>query len=138
MTMIILSLLTFSGNDKLSDFSINIVGGRLLEYKVVGPVSSNTSDQLHAEWIDGKGERKKLANYHRMLKCFDSMLSSMRRHDSRVETSAMIPMNMKVETRPEIYLLSFPNTTARIIYVILRGPARRTQNLYELELIWEQ
>ena len=132
------SILTFSGIDKLSDFSINIVGGRLLEYKVVWPVSLTVSDQLHAVWIEGKGERKRLANYHVMVKCFDSMLAPMRRHDSRVETSAMIPINMKVETRPEIHLLSFPNTTARIIYVILRGPARKTTNLDEQELVWEQ
>ncbi len=133
-----MSILTFSGTDKLSDFSINIVGGRLLEYKVVWPVSFTTSDQLHAAWIEGKGDRKKLANYHGMIKCFDSMLSPMRRHDSRVETSAMIPINMKVETRPEIHLLSFPNTSARIMHVILRGPARKTTNLNEQELVWEQ
>ncbi len=54
-----MAILTFSGIDKLSDFSINIVGGRLLEYKVVWPVSLTTSDQLHAAWIEGKGERKK-------------------------------------------------------------------------------
>ncbi len=66
------------------------------------------------------------------------MLSPMRRHDHRVETSATIPIDMKVETRPKIHLLSFPNSRARVIYVILRGPARKTTNLDEQELVWKQ
>ena len=73
-----------------------------------------------------------------MVKCFDSMLSPMRPHDKRVETSAMIPINMKVENRPQIHLLSFPNTSTRVIYVILGGPALKTTNLDEQELVWEQ
>ena len=72
-----------------------------------------------------------------MVKCSDSTLAPMRRHDGRVETSSMISINMIVETRPDIHLLAFPNTLARIIYIILRGPARKTTNLTELELVWE-
>ena len=86
----------------------NMVSRRLLVYKVVSPTSVTVSDQLHAVWIEGKGDRKKLAHYHGMVKYFDSILSPMRRHDSRVETSATIPINMKVQTRPEIHLLAFP------------------------------
>ncbi len=66
------------------------------------------------------------------------MLAPLRRHDSGVETSAIIPIKMKVETRPEMHPLSSPNTTASIIYVVLRGPARKTTNLDEKELVWEQ
>ena len=66
------------------------------------------------------------------------MLSPMRRHERRVETSAMIPINMKVETRPQIHHLSFPNTSTRVINVILPGPALETTNLDEQELVWEQ
>lgn len=106
-----------------------------MEYKVVWPSSLTISDQLHAVWIDGKGDRKKLANYHGMVQYFDSMLSPMRRQDDRIETSSMIPINIKVETRPEIHLISFPNTSARIIHVILRSPARKTTNLEEQELV---
>ncbi len=69
----------------------------MLEYKVVRPSSMTISDQLHTVWIDGKGDRKKSANYLVMVKCFDSILSLMRGHDSRVETSSMIPINMKLE-----------------------------------------
>ncbi len=94
-------------------------------------MSVTAGDQLHAVWIDGKGESKKLANYHGMVKCFDSMLAPMRSLGSRVETSAIIPTNMKVETQPEIRLLSLPNTCARIFYVIQQGSARKTTNLDE-------
>ena len=132
------AILTFSGIGRLSDFSMNIIGGRTLVYKVVWPACMTVSNQLHVVWIDGKGYRKKLAYYHGMVKCFDVMYAPMRRHDGRVETSASIPLNMKVETRPEIHLLAFPNNTAREIYVIIRGPARRTTNLDEQELVWEE
>ncbi len=123
------AILTFSGIYKLSDFSINVVGGRLLEYKIVWPVSLTVSGLLHALWIDGKGGPKKWTRFYGMVKCFDSILAPMRGHDGRVEASAMILSYMKVETRPEIHLLSFPNTTAGIIHVILRVPACRTKNL---------
>ena len=106
-----------------------------MEYKVVWPTSLTVSDQLHALWIEGKGDRKKLTHSHGMVKCFDSILSPVRRLDTRVETSAMVPIKMKVETRPEIHLLAFPNSSARIVYVILRGPARKTANLNEQELV---
>ena len=98
------AILTVSGIDKISDFFINIVSGRLLEYKVVWPTSLTVSDQLHAVWIEDKGDRKKLTHYLWMVKCFDSMLSTMRRHNTRVETSAMVPINMKVETQPGFFV----------------------------------
>ena len=79
--------------------------------KYAWPVCLTVSDQPHGVWIESKGDRKKPANYHGMVKSFDTMLSPMHRHDSRVETSAMIPINMKVETRPEIHYLSFPDST---------------------------
>ena len=106
-----------------------------MDYKVVWTACTAVSNQLHAIWIDGKGDLKNLANYHGMVKCFDAMYAPMRRHDGRVDTSASIPINMKVETRPEIHLLAFPNTTARVIYVILRGPARRTTDIDEQEIV---
>ena len=98
---------------------MNIIGGRTLEYKVVWLASTTVSNQPHAVWIDGKGDRKKLANYLGMVKCFDAMYALMRRHDDRVETSASIPISIKVETRPEIHLLAFPNTAARVISSLL-------------------
>ena len=58
------AILTFSVIDKLSDFFINTVTERLLEYKYVLPASLTVSNRLHAVWIAGKGEKKKLAQYH--------------------------------------------------------------------------
>ena len=83
-----------------------------MEYKVVQLSSMTVCTQVHTVWIDGKGDRKQLADYHGMVKCFDSILALMRRRDGRVETSSMIPINTKVETRPEIHSLAFLSTPA--------------------------
>lgn len=45
---------------------------------------------------------------------------------------------MKVESRPEVRPLSFPNTSARIIYIILRGPARKVTTLNDDNIVWEK
>lgn len=73
-----------------------------------------------------------------MVKCFDTMLKPLRRHDNRVVTTARITINMRVESRPETHLLSFPDSTPRIIYVLLRGPAHKTMNLEDKTITWEQ
>ena len=132
------AILTFTGIDKLSDFSLNIVGNKTLEYKVLWPEAITNNTLLHRVWIEGKGKRKKIEEYHGMVKCMDGMLAPMRRHDTRVETTARIPIDMKVESRPEIHLLAFPGSTARIIYVILRGPARKVANLDDQSIELEQ
>ena len=132
------AILTFSGIDELSDFSVIIVWVRLLKYKVVWPSSMTVSSQLHAVWIDRKGTRMKIADYHGMVKCFHTMVAPMRRQDCRVETLSMISINMKLETRPEIHLLAFLNTSARLIYIILHSLARKTTNLTEQGIVWEQ
>ncbi len=46
------AVFTFRGIKILSDFSTNIVGGRLQEYQVVWPVSLTVSDQLDIDRID--------------------------------------------------------------------------------------
>ena len=89
-----------------------------MEYKLVWLSSMTVSTQVHTVWIDGKGDRKQLADYNCMVKSFYSILALMRRHDGRVETSSMIPINTKVEMRPEIHLLAFPSTPARTTYII--------------------
>ena len=132
------AILTFSGIDKLSDFSVNIVGNKTLEYKVLWPEPLTNNTLLHNVWIDGKGKRKKIEEYHSMVKCMDTMLAPMRRHDRRVETIARISIDMKVESRPQIHLLAFPGSTARVIYIILRGPARKVTNLDDQNIEWEQ
>lgn len=93
---------------------------------------------LHSLWLDGKGARKKLEDYHGMLKSFEPMLSPLRRFDNRIESTARIPLKIKVESRPEVHLLAFPNTTARIVYVILRGPARKVTTLSDDKITWEK
>ena len=130
--------LSFTGIDKLSDFTINIVGDSCIEYRVVWPEPLTVSTTLHRMWLDGKGHHTKLTDYHGMVKCFDRMMAPLRRHDNRIETTARIPLNMKVESRVATHLLAFPNSTARVIYVVLRGPARKVTNLEDQDIPWEQ
>lgn len=65
------------------------------------------------------------------------MLGPTRRQDNRVGPSAMKSINVKVQTRLEIHLFVFPNTSARIVYIILRGSARKTTNLEEQDILRE-
>ena len=58
-----------------------------------------------------------------MLKCMDSMLAPMRRHDRLVERTARISIDIKVKTRPQIHLLVFSGSNSRVIHIIWRGPA---------------
>ncbi len=128
------AILPFTGVDKLSDFSINIVGGSCIEYKVVWPQQLTVSTMLHRMWLDGKGRRSKLAEYHGIVKCFEKMMAPLRRHDNRIETTARILINMKVESRVSSHLLGFPGTSAKLIYIILRGPAKKVSNLDDVPL----
>ena len=132
------AILSFTGVDKISDFSINIVGDSFIEYKVVWPEQMTVSTILHRMWLEGKGRRSKLAEYHGMVKCFEKMMGPLRRHDNRIETTARIPINMKVESRASTHLLAFPGTTAKVIYIILRGPARKVTNLDDQAISWEK
>jgi len=45
---------------------------------------------------------------------------------------------MKVESKPEVHFLAFPETTAKIIYVLFRGPARKVTTLTEEYIDWEE
>ena len=132
------AILSFTGVDKLSDFSINIVGDSCIEYKVVWPEHLTVSTLLHRMWLEGKGRRCKLAEYHGMVKCFEKMMAPLRRHDNRIETTARIPINMKVESRLSTHMLAFPGTSAKIIYIILRGPVRKVTNLDDEAIAWEK
>ena len=132
------AILNFSGIDRRSDFSVNIVHENILELKILRPECLTVSRILHSVWLTGKGNRKKLEEYHGMLKSFESMLAPLRRFNNRIETTARIPLQMRVESRPEVHLLAFPNTTARIIYVLLRGPACKVSSLIDDAIEWEQ
>lgn len=97
-----------------------------------------TVKQLHKVWIFGKGNRQKIANYHAMVIYFEPMHANLRRHNLRVQTAARIPIKKHVESRPDVHLLSFPNSNAKIIYVILRGTARKTSTPEDKPVVWEQ
>lgn len=127
---------SFSGLDKSSDFSINVVNS-CVEFTAVWPEEMTTAEILHGVWMNGTGGRQKIAAYHPMVTCFDAMLAPLRRHDGRVHTVTKIPVKMRVESRPEVHLLKFPNSTLRLIYVILRGPAKKTIPAADSELVWE-
>ena len=122
------STLSFTGVDKLSDFPLNIVGDSCIEYKVVWPEQLTVSTLLQRMWLEGKGLRSNLAEYHGMVKYFENMMAPLRHHGNRIETTARIPINMIVESRLSTHLLAFPGTSAKIIYIILRGPARKVTN----------
>ncbi len=77
-------------------------------------------------------------SYHDMFFSYDLMLAPIRRHDSWVETLVMILISVKGETQSEIHLLSFSNTSTRIIHLILREITGNTINLDKRESVWGQ
>ena len=132
------AILSFTGVKKISDFSVSIVGGSFIEYEVVWPEQMTVSTILHRMWLEGKCRCSKLAEYHGMVKCFEKMMGPLRRHDNRIETTARIPINIEVDSRASTHLLAFPGTTAKVIYIILRGPARKVTNLDGQAISWEK
>ena len=93
---------------------------------------------FYCSWIDGKEKRSKLAEYHALLKYFDSMTPPLQRHNYCIEITARIPLDMKVESRVSTHLLAFPNSSARITFIFLRGPVRKIANLEDEDICWEK
>lgn len=120
-----MAILTFNGIDKLSDFSVNTFGNNTLEYKVLRPEPQTNNKLLCNAWIVPTSKRKKIEEYHSMLKSIDSMLAPMRRHNRLVETTARISNDMKVKLPSQIHFLASPGSTARVLYRILQQQARK-------------
>ena len=132
------AILPFTGVEKISDFSINIVGDSFIEYKVVWPEQMAVSTILHRMWLERKGRRSNLAEYHGVVKFFEKMMGPRRLYGNRIETTARIPINMKVESRASTHLLAFLGTTFKVIYLILSGPARKVTNLDDQAISWKK
>ena len=72
-----LAILSFTVIDMLSDFSITIVGDSYIEYKALWPEHITINTVLRRMWLEGKGRRSKLAEYHGMVKCFEKMMAPL-------------------------------------------------------------
>ena len=55
------------------------------------------------------------------------MLHITRQHESKLETSAINPIDKKI-----------PRVFAQIVYIIFKGTGDKIKNLEEQEIIWEQ
>ena len=118
------AILLFSGTDDITYYSLHVVDEHYLEYTVLWPYSLTNALQLHGIWLQGK-RITKLTKYHPLIKCFNSFFRKHSRTESRIQSTTRIPLSMNVETRFETKVLSFSGSTARVLDVILRAPARK-------------
>lgn len=132
------AILMFTGQDKTTSFSVNVVDGEYLEYSIAWPRPLCDTNLLHRKWISGEGRNtRKLEYYHPMIRCFLPFISRIRGNREKMVTTARIPLPFPVETNVDQHLLKFPNTSARILYCMMRAPANKKRDTEEEDLVFE-
>ena len=79
---------------------------------------------LHKKWRVGQGVNR-IQNHHPLVRCFNEFFEKTQREDGRISSTARIPLPFVVESRPEVFLLSFIGTSQKVLYVILKAPAKK-------------
>ena len=109
---------------------MNVVdGGEFLDYTVKWPSMIVNAEEMHGKWLVGGENSMALQSYHPMIGCFEQFISKLRTRESVVRTTARIPLPFEVESRFEYYLLKSTISSARVLYVRLKAPARQQLQL---------
>ena len=133
-SQISVAILLFSGTDKKNEIDISVVdGGEYLEYSIKWPSMMTTAEEMHRKWLSGNGDEKLLQSYHPMVTCFKQFIAKLRNRQNIVGTTARIPLPFEVESRFTYYLLKSPISSARVLYVHLRAPAKQQLNVTKEE-----
>ncbi len=104
-----------------------VYGGEYLEYSVRWPSNMTNAEEMHRQWLQGDCDGKILEFYQPTVTL--SNLSRNRERENEVRPTAHIPLPFEVESRFNYYVLKSPISSALVLYIHLRAPAKQQFHL---------